>query len=74
MIPCGIDDNVDFSKMPVLNRSAMTLVEKLKDEQLNLNELTDIMTDIYDVEEPQARVDIAEMIGKMVSLGLLRIV
>ena len=71
VIPAGME-SVDFTKMLVLNDSALLLVSSLMKECfLSIEELADILLRDYDVEEEQAKEDVAELLDKLQQLDML---
>lgn len=71
VIPAGME-SVDFTKMLVLNDSALLLVSALmKEKYLAEEELADLLTRHYDVDKEQARADTGELLDKLRQLNML---
>lgn len=71
VIPAGME-SVDFTKMLVLNDSALLLVSSLmKEAFLSAEELTDILLTNYEVEPEQAKEDVDELLEKLQQLNML---
>lgn len=71
LIPAG-KDNVNFSKMMVLNDSAATLVSLLMEKECMIPEdLVNVLLSEYDVAEEQAKSDVEELISTLKELKVL---
>ena len=66
--------NVDFSSLISLNESAEFLFNKMKGQNLCLDEVVGILLQEYDVEKSTATNDCLDLLTKWFSLGILKIV
>lgn len=62
--------NVDFSKIITLNEIALLIINKIQ-EGLNLQEITECITNEYDIDKETARKDAEEFINKLIELGIV---
>lgn len=71
LIPAGMQ-SVDFTKMLVLNDSALLLVSALmKDIFLSSEDLTEELLQQYDVEPEEAKTDVNELLATLEQLNML---
>ncbi len=62
---------VDFNKMITLNDSAAYLWENVVGKDFTVDDLTNLLTDRYDVDPEVAASDAATIAGKWMEAGLL---
>ncbi len=71
LIPIGMQ-SVDFTKMLVLNDTALLLVNSLmSDEFISSNDLTEKILEHYEVQQDQANTDVNELLEKLQQLNML---
>lgn len=64
-------EEVDYSRMIVLNPSAALLVEMLIEQPYTTQRLVEKLTDTYEVNEMQATKDVRELLEQLHELRLL---
>lgn len=76
---CGVQvivaegkENIDFSKIISLNETAAFLWRKAVGHDFTLDELTDALCQEYEVEPEQASSDVADIVGRWQTEGLLQ--
>lgn len=64
-------DNIDFSRIINLNESAAFLWKNIQEKDFDVDMLTDLLTEEYDVDEATARQDIEKLIDEWDKAGLI---
>lgn len=72
LIPCGTGNEVDFSKMIVLNGTGALLAEKMSGEFVSGEELVEILMTDYEVDSELARADVVDFLNEMEQQGILQ--
>lgn len=70
LIVSGLEE-VDYSRMIVLNPSAALLAEMLIEQPYTTQRLVEKLTDTYEVNETQATKDVVELLEQLRELRLL---
>ena len=64
-------DNIDFSRIISLNESAAFLWKSIQGKDFNMNSLTQLLTDEYDVDAETARRDVDQLVARWKEAGLI---
>ena len=64
-------EEVDYSRMIVLNPSAALLAEALIERSCTLQQLVEILTDVYDADEVSVAQDVEEWLEQLWELRVL---
>ena len=64
-------EEVDYSRMIVLNPSAALLAEALIERSCTLQQLVEILTDVYDADEVSVAKDVEEWLEQLWELRVL---
>lgn len=64
-------EEVDYSRMIVLNPSAALLAEALIERSCTLQQLVEILTDVYDADEVSVTKDVEEWLEQLWELRVL---
>ena len=64
-------EEVDYSRMIVLNPSAALLAEALIERSCTLQQLVEILTDVYDADEVSVAKDVEEWLEQLWKLRVL---
>lgn len=64
-------EEVDYSRMIVLNPSAALLAEVLIERSCTLQQLVEILTDVYDADEVSVAKDVEEWLEQLWELRVL---
>lgn len=64
-------DNIDFSRIISMNESSAYLWQKVVGKEFNEDDLTNYLTEEYEVNETQARTDVKTLIGKWLEAGII---
>ena len=64
-------DNIDFSRIINLNERADFLWKNIQEKDFDVDMLTDLLTEEYDVDEATARQDIEKLIDEWDKAGLI---
>ena len=64
-------EEVDYSRMIVLNPSAALLAEALIERSCTLQQLGEILTDVYDTDEASVAKDVEEWLEQLWKLRVL---
>lgn len=64
-------EEVDYSRMIVLNSSAALLAEMLIEQPYTTQRLVEKLTDVYEVDKTQATKDVMELLEQLRELQLL---
>ena len=64
-------EEVDYSRMIVLNPSAALLAEALIERSCTLQQLVEILTDVYDTDEASVAKDVEEWLEQLWKLRVL---
>ena len=64
-------EEVDYSRMIVLNPSAALLAEALIERSCTLQQLVEIVTDVYDADEVSGAKDVEEWLEQLWELRVL---
>lgn len=70
----GQSDNINCSRMLVLNDSAAELVQTLIDDEATQEELVNFLTENYVVEVEQAQKDVEELLAELNRQKVLKLV
>lgn len=61
----------DMTRVAALNESALEIYNQLKDREFNLDDITKVLLDTYEVDEATAKADAKAWIGQMREYGLI---
>lgn len=64
-------ENIDFSKIISMNESAAYLWQNIEDKEFTEDELVDLLTAEYEVDETTARKDVAIMLQQWTEAGMM---
>ncbi|MBR4363470.1 MAG: PqqD family protein [Prevotella sp.] len=64
-------ENIDFSKIISMNESAAYLWQNIEGKEFTEEELVDLLTAEYEVDEATARQDVATMLQQWTEAGML---
>lgn len=64
-------DLIDFNRLVSLNDSAAYIWENLPDSSFDTNDIADLLTDRYEVDQTTARKDAQELVDVWMSAGIL---
>lgn len=64
-------DNIDFSRIINLNESAAFLWKNIQEKDFDVDMLTDLLTEEYDVDEATAKQDVEKLIDEWDKAGLI---
>lgn len=64
-------DNIDFSRIINLNESAAFLWKNIQEKDFDVDKLTNLLTEEYDVDEATARQDVEKLIDEWDKAGLI---
>lgn len=67
----GLSENINYSRMLVLNESAAELVNTLIAKSVTIEDLVKILTDNYRVEVEQAREDVEKLLRDLQQQNVL---
>ena len=67
----GAGQQIDFSKMLMLNDTAAWIIAKLQKQPATPEELTLRLTEIYDVSQEEAQNDIEELLRHLEEQGIV---
>lgn len=67
----GLSENINYSRMLVLNDSAAELVNTLIAKSASIEDLVKILTDNYKVEAEQAREDVEKLLKALKQQNVL---
>lgn len=69
----GAGEQINFSKMLMLNDTAAWIITELQKRPTTLEELVLRLTDIYEVTKQKAKVDIEELLCQLEQQGVITI-
>lgn len=64
-------ENIDFSKIISLNETAAYLWNKVVGSEFDEQQMVDLLTEAYEVEESVARADVKKLLAQWTENGLL---
>lgn len=64
-------ENIDFSKIISLNETAAYLWNKVVGAEFDEQQMVDLLTEAYEVEESVARADVKKLLAQWTENGLL---
>lgn len=67
----GLSENINYSRMLVLNESAAELVNTLIAKSVSIDDLVKILTDNYRVDAEQAREDVEKLLRDLEQQNVL---
>lgn len=67
----GLSENINYSRMLVLNESAAELVNTLIAKSVSIEDLVKILTDNYRVDAEQAREDVEKLLRDLEQQNVL---
>ena len=66
-----VDGVTDMTRVAALNESALELYNQLKGREFTIDDVTKVLLDTYDVDEPTAHADAATWVEQMRKEGLI---
>ena len=70
LIPMG-EENIDFSKLIVLNESSLLLWKRMEQGEFSVDDLVNVLTDEYDIDDATARKDVEKIIEQYKAEGVI---
>lgn len=67
----GVGEQVDFSKMLMLNDTAACIITALQKQPATVEELTGLLAETYEVSLQQANEDVEALLGRLTQLGVI---
>jgi len=64
-------ENIDFTKVITLNESAALIWKQVEGKDFTEDDMVKILLDEYEVEEPQAQVDVKKLLESWLKAGLV---
>lgn len=64
-------DNIDYSRIISLNESAAFLWKNIQGKDFNIDELTAMMLEEYDIDEATAKADIESLLKQWEEAGII---
>jgi hypothetical protein len=64
-------ENIDFSRIISMNESSAYLWKKVEGQDFTEKDLTDYLTEEYDVDEETAQKDVKTLIAKWLDAGII---
>lgn len=64
-------ENIDFSKIISMNESSAYLWQAVQGKDFTINDLTRLLTDEYEVDEPTARKDAETVAKQWIEAGIV---
>jgi hypothetical protein len=64
-------ENIDFSRIISMNESSAYLWKKVEGQDFTEKDLTDYLTEEYDVDEETAQKDVTTLIAKWLDAGII---
>jgi hypothetical protein len=64
-------ENIDFSRIISMNESSAYLWKKVEGQDFTEKDLTDYLTEEYDVDEETAQKDVKTLIAKWLAAGII---
>lgn len=69
----GAGEQIDFSQMLILNDTSSWIIKTLQEQPLSPEELTQRLTNEYEVDYTEALNDVNELIQELKALGVVEI-
>lgn len=69
----GAGEQIDFSQMLILNDTSSWIIKTLQEQPLSPEELTQRLTNEYEVDYTEALNDVNELIQELEALGVVEI-
>lgn len=69
----GAGEQIDFSQMLILNDTSTWVIKTLQEQSLSPEELTQRLTNEYEVDYTEALNDVNELIHELETLGVVEI-
>lgn len=67
----GVGEQVDFSKMLMLNDTAACIITALQKQPATVEELAGLLAETYEVSLQQANEDVEALLGRLTQLGVI---
>lgn len=67
----GAGEQVDFSKMLMLNDTAARVITALQKQPATVEELAELLVETYEVSLQQANEDVEALLGRLTQLGVI---
>jgi len=64
-------ENIDFSRIISMNESAAYLWQHVQDEEFDVDKLTSLLLDEYEIDEATARHDAEQLAKKWLEAGII---
>lgn len=71
LLPCGTDNEVDLSKMIVLNETGTLMITCMENDYVSFEKLVDIMEKTYELTSDDYKNDLADFLEELSSKGII---
>ena len=71
LLPCGVDNEVDLSKMIVLNETGALLISCMENTAVTFEDLVHYLTESYETSSNDYKNDITDFLNELTSKGII---